>query len=239
MSGRKVLLVLVIGLGLAAAAGCQQGVAREDFDNLKTHNQKLMEENAQLKTEWEQMKADQSMAKSTPPPTTYVEPPTAAVAPVTPTNNDINKLAGKLPPNTQLVERDGKAVIRIDGSLVNFGSGKASLTPDGKSAMDKVAVILNRDFPTRTVIVEGHTDSDPINRTRNLYKSNWELGMKRSTEVVDYLTLKGVDPKRIRAMSFGEHQPISQDKAKNRRVEIVVMPEDAFVAPTPTAALPY
>ena len=128
--------------------------------------------------------------------------------------------------------------------MVNYGSGKASLTPEGRAAMDRVALILNRDFSDRAVIVEGHTDSDPINRTKNLYNSNWELGMKRATEVVRYLETKGVDPKRMRATSFGENQPLADNgsatgKAKNRRVEIVVMPQDAAAAPTPTASIRY
>ncbi len=237
MVARNLLVALVFGFGLVATVGCQQGVARDDFDKLKVHNEKLMNENAQLRSEWEEQQANLSRTAAAP-----VEP----IPAVRPTQNDFDRIKPNLPANTTLVDRNGKAVIRIDGGMVNYGAGKAMLTPEGKQAMDKVALILNRDFPTRTIVVEGHTDTQPIVRTANLYKNNWELGMKRSTEVVDYLTMKGVDPKRIRATSLGEHQPISDNgtpngRAKNRRVEIVVMPEDAFssTAPTSTASAPY
>jgi chemotaxis protein MotB len=243
MRGRNLLVATVFGLGLVGAAGCQQGIAKTDYDALKAHDEKVLKENASLATDREQLAAERDRVAAelerlrTQQASAAVAPP---ISPVPAMKSDLETLkASKLPAGVTPLERDGKAVLRIDGSMVNFGSGKASLTAEGKQAMDKVAMLLNRDFPTRTVIVEGHTDTDPINRTKNLYKNNWELGMKRATEVVDYLTLRGVDASRIRAMSYGEHQPISPDKAKNRRVEIVVTPEGASAASVPTAALTY
>ncbi len=242
MSARNVLLALGLGLAVLAIAGCQQGVAQSDFDSVKKRNGELMNENAQLRTEWEQMKAERdAQAKAAPAGPTVPPGPTAEVPG---TNPDVAKMKSTpLPPGCVVKERNGNAVICIDGAMVNYGPGKASLTADGKAAMDRIAIILNRDFPTRVVVVEGHTDSDPIRRTANLYKNNWELGMKRSTEVVNYLQLKGVDPKRIRATSYGEYQPIADNgstsgKAKNRRVEIVVMAQDTATIPAvPTTPL--
>ena len=243
MVGRNVLMALVFGLVLTAVAGCQQGVAREDFDALKKHNEKLMSENAQIQHETELMKAEADRKAE--------QDRLAALQPVEPgftkpAQTDAQRIQNQLPPNTSVMQRpDGTTAIRIDGSMVNFGAGKAALSPEGKAAMDRVAQILNRDFAGRAIVVEGHTDSDPIRKTANLYKNNWELGMKRSTEVVDYLTtFKGVDPKRVRATSYGENQPIadngnSSGRAKNRRVEIVVIPQDSSALPTPTAAAPY
>ncbi len=239
MSGRNMLLVLVFGFAVVATAGCQQGVAREEFDALKKNNMDLRNENAQLRTDYDQAKLDAERLAAQKQAAVIEPVPTARPG------SDIERLNKQpLPEGVKLVNRDGTAVLRIDGAMVNFASGKASLTPEGKQAMDRVALILNRDFPGRAIIVEGHTDSDPIVQTRNLYKSNWELGMKRSTEVVDYLMLKGVDPKRVRATSFGENQPIADNgnrsgKAKNRRVEIVVLQQDAGTTTTPTAAIPY
>jgi flagellar motor protein MotB len=221
MVRRNLLVALLFGVGMLCMVGCQETVAKGDFDALKKHNENLMSENQQLRTEYE-------TAKNTPAPA-----PEIAVAP-----SNLDSVRAQLPPGTSISERDGKPVIRVEGGLVNYGSGKSGLSPEGKSAMDKVALILNRDFAGRAIVIEGHTDSDPINRTKNLYKSNWELGMKRATEVVDYLTIKGVDPKRISATSFADNRPISQDKSKNRRVEIVVLPTDASSFPTPTATGP-
>ncbi len=245
MSARNVLVACGLGLGLLVMAGCQQGVARDEFDKLKDHDAKMLQENAQLKSEWEQMRAerDAKAAAVAGGPTTGPGIPSGEAPGMNPDVATIKNTA--LPPGCTIKTRNGNAVICIDGAMVNYGPGKASLTPDGKQAMDRIAVMLNRDFPTRVVVVEGHTDTDPIRRTANLYKNNWELGMKRSTEVVNYLELKGVDPKRIRATSYGEYQPVadngsSSGKAKNRRVEIVVMAQDVASIPavptTPAAA---
>jgi flagellar motor protein MotB len=235
MVARNVLLALVLGLGILCAAGCQESVAKADFDALKKHNATLMDENNQIRKEWEQAKIDAELQRQRDAQLAATPPP-----PPDKTNSQMmDEINRKLPKGATMIMRDNKPVIRIDGALVNYGSGKASLTPEGKQAMDRVALILNRDFAGRKVVVEGHTDSDPILRTKNLYNSNWELGMKRATEVVHYLEIKGVDSKRMSATSFGEQQPIADNgssagKAKNRRVEIVVAPDDASV-PTPTA----
>ena len=113
-----------------------------------------------------------------------------------------------------------------DADYVNRDPEEMALySAEGKRVLDRIARILNTDLAGRRVQVEGHTDSDPIRKTRHLYKNNWELGMKRASGVVEYLVSRGVDPRRIHATSLGANQPISTNKSKNRRVEIVVLPD--------------
>ena len=75
--------------------------------------------------------------------------------------------------------------------------------------------------------IEGHTDNRPINTAK--YPSNWELSSDRATQVVRYLTDQhSFDPKRISALGFGEYRPMAtndndEDRARNRRVDIVVL----------------
>jgi flagellar motor protein MotB len=219
MQGARGWVVLALVAGLAGVMGCKSGggsVTRAEFDALKKHNADLMETNSNLQAEAEAMRTREAETPRTP---------------VMPAKTGGFPSADQFGPGATFDTSSGQPVIRIEGGLVNYGSGKAGVSPDGKRVLDRVASALNSTYGGRMVQVEGHTDSDPINKTKNLYKSNWELGLKRATEVVDYLVSRGVDPRRLRATSFGEHRPISTDKSRNRRVEIVVMPQGAYGFP--------
>jgi len=113
-------------------------------------------------------------------------------------------------------------------SEVFFDSGKDIIKPDGKLSLDKVAQVLNRDVPNSQVAIEGHTDNDPIKYSG--WKSNWELSCARALAVVHYLIDEcKVGPQRLSANGYGEYHPVAlndipQNKQKNRRVEIVILP---------------
>jgi chemotaxis protein MotB len=77
--------------------------------------------------------------------------------------------------------------------------------------------------------VEGFTDNVPIGpELRNRFPANWELSTARATDVVRYLVAQGVNPNILSAQGFGDSRPVAsndtaQGRAKNRRVEIVIM----------------
>jgi chemotaxis protein MotB len=114
-------------------------------------------------------------------------------------------------------------------SSVLFNSGQTKLKKNAKSSLSKVCRVLEKDFPNETIRIEGHTDSDPIKRTKQLYKTNWELSAVRAATVLHYLIDNcHLDPKKLYLAGFGEYQPVAgnkskRDKKKNRRVEIVVL----------------
>ena len=114
-------------------------------------------------------------------------------------------------------------------SSILFNSGQDKLKKDAKSSLSKVCRVLEKDFPNETIRIEGHTDSDPIKRTKQLYESNWELSAMRASTVLHYLIDNcHLDPKKLYLAGFGEFQPVAgnkykKDKKKNRRVEIVVL----------------
>ena len=115
-----------------------------------------------------------------------------------------------------------KGGIRLGG--LNFRSGSAELTDSGKAALSQVAQQLKAK-PGFILVVDGHTDSDPISKSNNA--SNWELSGKRAAAVTDYLVKAGVcDGQNAFLRGFGEFRPISNEKARYRRVEIY-----AFDAP--------
>ena len=111
-----------------------------------------------------------------------------------------------------------------------FDSGKDIVKEDSKPTLGKVATVLRDDIPDSPVAIEGHTDSDPIKYSG--WKSNWELSTARSLAVLHYFTDEGkITPQRLSAIGHGEFKPITSNatakgKQQNRRVEIVILPED-------------
>jgi chemotaxis protein MotB len=74
--------------------------------------------------------------------------------------------------------------------------------------------------------VEGHTDDIPISTAE--FRSNWELSVRRATEVVRYLIEKhDLSPRRISAVGYAEYHPVApndtaENRSRNRRIEIIV-----------------
>ena len=61
------------------------------------------------------------------------------------------------------------------------------------------------------------------------FPTNWELSTARSTTVVRFLQDQGIDPAYLSAAGYSEYRPVDSNetdegKAKNRRIEIVLIP---------------
>lgn len=136
---------------------------------------------------------------------------------------------------TELSERG--LIIHIMESAL-FASGEAKLSPNALDLLDIVAAEL-KGIPNH-IRVEGHTDNTPISNGR--FPSNWELSSARSTEVVKYLIdTHRISGKVISALGYGSFRPIRpnntiENRAKNRRVDIVIMTLD-LSDKEPSAAL--
>jgi flagellar motor protein MotB len=120
---------------------------------------------------------------------------------------------------------DGNIAIVLPADI-NFGAGSKELTTAGKKAVDQVIKELNGSFSGYSIRVEGHTDGDPIKRSN--FKDNWELGSERALSVLRHLSTGGISSERLTAATRGETMPVAdnksdQGKAKNRRVEVVVL----------------
>ncbi|GIU90385.1 MAG: hypothetical protein KatS3mg010_1484 [Acidimicrobiia bacterium] len=106
-----------------------------------------------------------------------------------------------------------------------FDSGSADLRPEGDELLRVIAEAL---APlTNPIIVEGHTDPDPISLSTSRFKSNRELSGARAAAVTDFFERAGIAPTRMRSEGYADTQPIADNataagKARNRRVEIVV-----------------
>ncbi|MFQ5956523.1 MAG: flagellar motor protein MotB, partial [Candidatus Brocadiales bacterium] len=115
-----------------------------------------------------------------------------------------------------------------------FGSGQYKLKRKARRPLSKVAKVINSNFPSAMIRVEGHTDNRPIKKLKEKFESNWELSAARAASVLHYFIDKGrIDPKRIYLAGFGEYHPITSNataagRQKNRRVEIVVLTGEAI-----------
>ncbi len=128
----------------------------------------------------------------------------------------------------------GKLTVNILDRVL-FDSGQAALKPEGQAILVKVAKVLAR-FPNRAVQVIGHTDNVPIrDHTPDGFTDNWALSAGRAVSAVRFLVERtGSDPKRLSAAGCGEFKPIADNntaegRAKNRRIAVVVLPEEIVV----------
>lgn len=121
----------------------------------------------------------------------------------------------------------GVVFISISDKLL-FKTGSYDITPAAQNVLGKVATVLNNQ-PNIEFLVEGHTDSLPINRGD--IKDNWDLSALRATSVVRLLQTKyNIDPKRMTAGGRSEYIPVAlnstvEGRAANRRTRIVILPQ--------------
>ncbi len=111
--------------------------------------------------------------------------------------------------------------VNLPGDVL-FSAGSAQIKKTSQTTLDKIATALTSDYSGKKVRVEGHTDADPITKTKKIWADNLDLSLNRAAAVTRYLESKGVDPKNIVTAGYGPYQPKGDQKAQNRRVEIVV-----------------
>jgi chemotaxis protein MotB len=121
-------------------------------------------------------------------------------------------------------EENGKVYVSMEAQLL-FPSGKTEINPDGKTAIVQLAKIIE-DEKDLNIIVEGHTDTDKISSGGSIPRDNWELSVLRSTEVIKLITANSkIDPAQLSAAGRSEYHPLdANDKARNRRIEIILEP---------------
>ena len=110
---------------------------------------------------------------------------------------------------------------------VLFDSGKADLKKSSIQELDQIISTLKTrtEYAARNIDIVGNTDSDPISKSN--WKDNWQLSAERALSVLRYMSGRGIDSDRLRAVGCGQSKPVvpnssASNKAKNRRVEIVV-----------------
>jgi len=106
------------------------------------------------------------------------------------------------------------------GDRVFFETDSSELTPQARATLDKQAQWLNQ-YNRYAFTVEGHADE------RGTREYNIALGARRAATVRDYLAARGVDPSRMRTISYGKERPVAVCNdiscwSQNRRVVTVL-----------------
>jgi peptidoglycan-associated lipoprotein len=88
------------------------------------------------------------------------------------------------------------------GDRVFFESDSTELTMQSRATLDKQAQWL-QTYNRNTFTVEGHADE------RGTREYNIALGASRAQKVRDYLASHGIDPSRMRTISYGKERPVA------------------------------
>lgn len=133
----------------------------------------------------------------------------------------------------QVIEPGDSTIVLSLPELVLFKSGEAALRAEALPFLQALAeALVELD---RQVKVQGHTDNVPIRTVQ--FPSNWELSAMRSVMVVRALgELYGVPMQNLSAVGYADSRPVAdnqtpENRARNRRVEIVVLERKAPPVP--------
>jgi chemotaxis protein MotB len=131
-------------------------------------------------------------------------------------------------------------VIRLNDALL-FSSGRAHLDDHALKLVGQVVNII-KPLPN-AIRIEGNTDDQAPDGV--LYTSNWDLSTSRALSVLQAMTQMGLDPSRLSALGHAQYNPITPNvdeasRAKNRRVDIVVLypPESIPTSPIAVPSFP-
>jgi chemotaxis protein MotB len=119
----------------------------------------------------------------------------------------------------------GRMVVELSENIL-FDSGKSELKKEGTAALQEVAGVL-ASIPDREFQIAGHTDNIPIKSAK--FRSNWDLSTARAVEVLNFMVAAGMEAKRVSAAGYADQSPVAgndspENKAKNRRIEITLVP---------------
>ncbi len=132
--------------------------------------------------------------------------------------------------HAQILADDDRVTVRFSDEFA-FPSGATTIQGAfGDTLLQLMPMIASS---TGAVLVTGHTDSVPVAGTA--FNSNWGLSTARAVAVVEFIlanTSLPIDQARLIPQGRGESSPIANNRtaegrAKNRRVEISFLADDA------------
>jgi peptidoglycan-associated lipoprotein len=106
------------------------------------------------------------------------------------------------------------------GDRAFFGFDKSSLSADSRTVVERWAAWL-KTYPANKVVIQGNTDE------RGTREYNLALGERRADSARDYLVSLGINPNRVKIVSFGKERPAVPGSnesawAQNRRAVVVI-----------------
>lgn len=128
--------------------------------------------------------------------------------------------------NAIVSAEEGGVTLRVNSRAL-FAEGSAEISPLGIEICRMVhSLLLKHKYD---MIVDGHTGSnEPI---ANAYPSYWDLSSARSITLLRNILALGLNPRRIKAVGYGDTRPLvpeeTDTRGLNRRVEFFFRPQGA------------
>ncbi|RZK20302.1 MAG: OmpA family protein [Pedobacter sp.] len=128
-------------------------------------------------------------------------------------------------PNAEVIREGEGIIVKFDSGIL-FDFDKTALKDAAKTNVQSLAASLNQ-YPDTDIKVIGHTDS------RGTEQYNQGLSERRAAAVKAYAVSQGVPSSRLVTIGKGFAEPIADNetdagRAANRRVEIVIVANDAL-----------
>ena len=119
----------------------------------------------------------------------------------------------------QPVEVSETGEVERDFRVVSFDFNSFEVRQAELSKLEAQVALMKSD-PTLLVVIEGHADE------RGTREYNLALGEKRANQIRDYFVMQGIDPARIKTVSYGKERPLVKGSgeavwAQNRRTQTV------------------
>jgi chemotaxis protein MotB len=145
---------------------------------------------------------------------------------------ELNTMLEDFAKTSDMVTYDSeRGIVKFKSDLL-FKSGSAEVLPAAGEAIRNLCAIMNSEQGKQfDIIIAGHTDDQPIRYSHGQHPTNWHLSANRSIAVLDIMESGGVVSERMSVRGFGEYRPIvpnepdKKGNAKNRRVEIYIVPK--------------
>jgi len=199
----------------------------------------------QLASTSSQLSQARAAARPAGPPGTFGPPGDPGSLPAQPTVPTIDSASMREGMNHLAIPG---VTSRLDGAVVRieipadklFEPGTASLLPAGAALLSQTATEVSGVFKGQFIGIEGHTDTEPLQNAT--WGSPHQLSVARASAVFDFLcgrtTLK---PGQLFVVAHGPNHPVVSNataagRARNRRIELVVYPEQMAAEPATSMA---
>lgn len=120
------------------------------------------------------------------------------------------------------VVRNGDQIELVMPGNITFDLNQSSIKPSFTGTLESVSLVLI-EYDKTIIQIEGHTDSSGSESYNQL------LSEQRASSVRDFMLNQGIEPKRTRAVGYGERYPVASNdtpagREQNRRVELTLVP---------------
>lgn len=149
--------------------------------------------------------------------------------------------------NPEVVDFDEKSGMVKFKSDVTFSPGSAEVRPETAAVIARFASIVNGPVASQyDLLVVGHTDDVPVSNPATIragHHDNWFLSAHRAIGVGKQLRAQNVSARRLMVAGCADQRPVAPNdgptnRARNRRVEVVIVPHSAAKAAPVAAAAP-